>query len=353
MKIVLPGLLKERMASGHYRYRVRVDGKKWLRIALSVGPDDPQFLEHYRAARAGIRLEGTTSPLEAATPQTVEWLTRAFEAAMQARVDAGLLHPATLKQRAAFYARLRAEYGQKHMEMPASAVVQLRDKMTATPGAADNMVKAIRALYEWARSVGHVSTNPATGIGQINRGTGATPWTVDDMRKFRERHPIGTTAHLALTLFMFTACRIEDITRLGRGNEATRDGVTSLAWQPSKRGSAPVAVPILPPLAKAIAAQKVIGPTYLLTEYGKPFASGAAFGNKFRKWCAEAGLTDRTPHGIRKAAGELMAMEGASQYHIMAVHGHTQAKTSEIYTKGVDRARLAAEAMQMLAGMDW
>lgn len=353
MKIVLPGLLQERLPSGSTRYRVRPEGKKWQRVPLSVGPDDPAFLDHYRAARAGVRLTAATTPLEASIPQTVEWLTYSFEKVMRDRVKAGLMDERTVKQRAAFYARLRKEYGQKHMDMPASAVVKLRDDMTATPGAADNMVKAVRALYEWARSVGHVSTNPAKGIGKINRGTGATPWTVDDMRKFRERHPIGTTAHLALTLFMFTACRIDDVVKLGRGNEVTRDGVTSLSWQPSKRGSEAVTVPILPPLAKAIAAQKVVGPTYLLNGYGKPFASGAAFGNKFRAWCAEAKLEDRTPHGIRKAAGELMALEGASQYHIMAVHGHTQAKTSEIYTKGVDRARLAAEAMQMLAGMDW
>jgi integrase len=283
----------------------------------------------------------------------VEWLTHGFEAHLRALVKAGLMDAKTLKQRSAFYSRLRADYGQKAMEMPRHIVVKIRDDLTATPGAADNMVKAIRALYAWAKEQGHVADNPAEGIGKINRGTGAKAWTVQDMKQFRARHPIGTTAHLALTLFMFTACRIEDVVKLGRGNEATRDGITALSWQPSKRGSAPVSVPILPPLAKAIAAQKIVGPAYLLTEYGKPFASGAAFGNKFRKWCAEAGLTDCTPHGIRKAAGELMAIEGASQYHIMAVHGHTQAKTSEIYTKGVDRARLAAEAMQMLAGMEW
>ena len=73
-----------------------------------------------------------------------------------------------------------------------------------------------------------------------------------------------------------------------------------------------------------------MGSTYLLNQLGQPFASGSAVGNKFRKWVAEAGLKDRSPHGIRKAAGELMALEGASQYHIMADHGPTQAKTSEL-----------------------
>lgn len=353
MKLDLPGLLKEKLPSGRYRYRVRVEGKKFLRIPLSIGPEDPRFLSHYNAARAGVRLGPQSTAADAAPPSTLEWLTHSFELAMRARVKAGLMHPGTLKQRAAFYARLRADYGNKDMAMPRSAVIRIRDGMIETPGAADNMVKAIRALYAWAVDQGHVAENPATGIGTINRGVGATPWTIEDMRAFKTKHPPGTMAHLALTLFMFTACRIDDVVKLGCGNEVMRDGVASLQWRPGKRGSEWVTVPILPPLARAIAAQQAKGPTYLLTELGKPFASGAAFGNRFRKWVADAGLTDRSPHGIRKAAGELMALEGASQYHIMAVHGHTQAKTSEIYTKGVDRTRLAAEAMRMLSTMDW
>ncbi|PTR15407.1 hypothetical protein [Cereibacter azotoformans] len=41
------------------------------------------------------------------------------------------------------------------------------------------------------------------------------------------------------------------------------------------------------------------------------------------------------------------------QHQIMAIMAHTQAKTSEIYTKGVERRTLAAAAFAALAGMDW
>ena len=50
---------------------------------------------------------------------------------------------------------------------------------------------------------------------------------------------------------------------------------------------------------------------------------------------------------------DLRVLAGASRYHIMAVHGHTQAATSEICTKGVNRTKQAAEAMRMMIGMDW
>lgn len=351
MRVNLPGLMKERQRSGRYTYRVRVRGDKTRKIALGVDPDHPEFMARYEAARRGVKYQ--TPEERGPIPKSVAWLSLTFEAAMQERVTAGLMHRSTLKQRRAFYDRLRAEHGDKHMAMPREKVVEIRDGMTATPGAADNMVKAIRALYAWAVERGHVADNPATGIGKINRGTGAVPWSVDDLKAFRKQHPKGTMAHLALTLFMFTACRVGDAYRLGRGNEVKRGGITYLDWQPAKRGSARVVVPILPPLAEAIAAQKVVGPAYLLNGWGRPFASSAAFGNWFRDRVGEAGLEGRSPHGIRKAAAELLALEGASQYHIMAVQGHTQAKTSEGYTSGVNRHRLAEEAMQMLRGLDW
>lgn len=37
----------------------------------------------------------------------------------------------------------------------------------------------------------------------------------------------------------------------------------------------------------------------------------------------------------------------------MSVHGHSNAKTSEIYTAGADRDRLADLPMQRMTGIDW
>ncbi len=110
---------------------------------------------------------------------------------------------------------------------------------------------------------------------------------------------------------------------------------------------------MLPPLLKVTRAMNIEGRTYLLTEYGQPFKSPEGLRNSFRKWCDEAGLNHLSSHGIRKATGNLLAEDGASQYQIMSIHGHTQAKTSEVYTKDVERWRLAADAMQNLANMDW
>lgn len=351
MRLNLPGLTREKQRSGRYAWRVRAAGNKSKKIALGVTPDHPDFMRRYELARRGVKPEAL--PEEQHISQSLSWLVAKFDTAMQERVDAGQMHPGTRKQRMAFLRALCARYGDKHMLMPRAKVIEHRDSLRATPGAADNAVKTIRALYAWAIEVGLVKDNPASGVPKINKGKGAVPWSIDDLRQFRERHPLGTMPHLALTLFMFTACRIGDIHLLGRANEVKENGVTYLDWQPQKAGSARVVIPMLPPLVRAIEAQTVVGQTYLINGWGKPFASSAAFGNWFRDRVHEAKLTNRTPHGIRKAAGELLALEGATQYHIMAIHGHTQAKTSEVYTAGVNRRRLAEEAMEKLRSMEW
>ncbi|MCZ0810817.1 hypothetical protein N5A93_01100 [Roseovarius sp. EGI FJ00037] len=48
-----------------------------------------------------------------------------------------------------------------------------------------------------------------------------------------------------------------------------------------------------------------------------------------------------------------MALQGATQYHIMAVHDHRQTMTSEGYMRGVNRQRLAGEAMQRMSEFEW
>lgn len=354
VKIDLPGLLREPLPSGSHRYRVRVEGNSNRRVVLSVTPDHADFMEHYRAARAGIKLQAETAPMDRVTPRSLAWLTYKFESDMKAKEKAGLMHPSTLQQRGAFYARLRSEYGQKAMEIPSAQIIRIRDKMETTPGAADNMVKAIRAMFAWAIKQGLMTSNPAMGIDKINAGKGATPWTPADLRQFRDHHPPGTMAHLALSLFMFTACRVSDVVTLGPRNEIRRGGTAMISWQPAKKGSTTVTVPIMPPLAKAIAAQAIANPAaYLLTTHGKPFASAAAFGNKFRDWTTAAKLTDRSPHGIRKAAGNLLAEFGATEYQIMAIHGHSSPEASKVYTEGANRTKLAESAMQLLAGMEW
>ena len=354
LKVDYPGLLKETLPSGRVRYRVRVEGDPRKRVRLRVDPDHKDFTEHYRAARCGIEVKPEARPVDTAIRGSIAWLTYKHLDDLENRVKVGLASPLTLKKRQLLFGLLRDECGEYAIDMPSAEILKIRDSMVETPAWADSMVEAIRTMYRWAIERGLCDVNPALGVAKIDRGKGgATPWTIEDLKQYREVHQPGTTAHLCLTLFMFTACRIGDAVALGRRNEFERDGMRGLAWQPRKKGSTFVEIPMLPPLYKATRATVVQGPTYLLTEYGKPFRSPDALGQKFRTWCRKAALENRSSHGIRKAAGHLLAQEGCSQYQIMCIHGHTQAKTSEVYTKGVERWKMAADAMRALSAIEW
>jgi integrase len=359
LRVDFPGLLIERHRNGSLRYRVRVEGNKAKRIPIPVAPDHPDFAHHYWAARAGETWQPGQSKIE---EKSLDWLCQRYLDFIAKLVDAGQMSPATLKQRRSILTRLcdhvdpqGERYGEFHMDFDPAGFVDIRDAWAAHPGAADNLIKSIRSVYKWAMERGEIGHNPAAGIGAINLNPkgGAVPWTAADLRKFREHYPAGTTAHLWLTIQAFTACRIGDAIWLGRDQEVHRAGQTWLEWQPRKRGSAFVSIPMLSPLYTATRAVKIVGPAYLLNEKGKPFASVEALRVRVQRWCEAAGLPGRSSHGIRKAMAETMAEAGCSQYQIMAVMAHTQAKTSEIYTKDVERRGLAHQAVQALAGLDW
>ena len=365
MHVKYKGLIRERMGSGTFRYRVRVAGQRAKKITIPVGPDHHQFRELYDAARVGAQVYLETAPVQRRNAYTVRWLCDIYLEALEQQANMGNASPLTLVQRRSFANQLCAEQSESenaagelfanlHAEIPTSELVKMRDRMMGKPGACSNMFKFLRSMFSWAVDREYLETNPAAGIKVAYKSKGgAVPWSTDDLAKYRKTHALGTPAHLCLSLFMFTACRIGDVYQLGRANEVMEDGIRSMSWTPGKKGSSDVIVPILPPLQAAIDAVKVVGPTYILSTHGRPYTTMDSMRTRFARWCSEAGLEGRTAHGIRKAAGHLLSLHGATQYEIMAVHGHANASTSEVYTRGVERQRLAASAVHKLRGLKW
>lgn len=359
MRIHLTGFVIEKNRNGSPRYRVRVEGQPGRKITIPVGPEHRDFQNYYQAARIG---ETWTPPKEQAPEQSLDWLKDRYMDFLKRMVQAGQMSPATLKQRRSVLTRLcdfpdgdGGRYGDFHVDAPQAAFVEIRDAWADKPGAADNLIKSIRAVYKFAMERGYVNSNPAAGIGVINTSPkgGAKPWTAGHLKKFKKRHPFGTTAHLWLTLQAFTACRIGDACWLGRDQEVVYAGETWLEWQPRKKGSAPVSLPMLPPLYEATRHSKIVGSAYILNERGKPFKTGEALRTRVQRWCKEAEIPGMSSHGVRKAMGEILAEAGCTQHQIMSVMAHTQAKTSEIYTRGAQRRVLAADAMRAIAHLEW
>ena len=84
--------------------------------------------------------------------------------------------------------------------------------------------------------------------------------------------------------------------------------------------------------------------TFLVTDFGRPF-SAAGFGNKFRSWCDQAGLSHCSAHGLLKAAAARLAELGASEHEIMAITGHQTSKEVSRYNRAARQKLLAESAM--------
>lgn len=364
MRIQYKGLIKDTLPSGNVRWRVRVEGERAKRIKIPHGPGHEDFLTYYKAARLGMK-PGEVQKPATALKHSVKWLCDTYLAYLERRVAQGISSRHTLRNHRSLAKNLCAQksegdlsqgrlYRDLPMAIPSVELVKLRDRMMDKPSMAETMFKFLRALYKFANEREYCATNPAAGIKveTISKG-GAVAWTVEDLKQYTDRHPIGSTAYLCMALFMFSGCRIGDGYRLGHKNESISNGRRWLSWQPEKKGSEFVEIEMHPMLTEAIDAMTVVGPTYLLKQSGQPFASENAMGNRIAKWCDQAGLKNRSSHGWRKALGHMLALKGASQYQIMSVHGHSNAETSEIYTKGVDRAALASSVSDKMKDIKW
>jgi integrase len=231
----------------------------------------------------------------------------------------------------------------------AAAVMMLMDRKDGTPGAANNRKKYLSAMFGWAVKARLMLANPARDAERVSYASdGFHAWTVDEVRRFEERHPIATKARLALALLLFTGCRRGDVVMLGR--QHIRDGV--LRYVPRKTRYKRLRAsekPVLPELARIIAASPTGDLTFLVTEHGKPF-SAAGFGGWFRKRCNEAGLPHCTAHGLKKAAATLAAEGGATDRQLMALFDWTTAAQANVYTAAAERKRLASEAARIMVG---
>ena len=175
------------------------------------------------------------------------------------------------------------------------------------------------------------------------------------IEQYRERHANGTMARLAMELMLNIAARRHDAHLIGR--QHLRNGC--LTWRPSKTSQTTgkvLTIRVLPELQAALDAMPSSDAlTFLLTEYGRPFASAAAFGNKFADWCDAAGLEpvlcddgkvrNYRAHGLRKAACMQLAHAGCTAPEIMAVSGHATLSEVQEYLVAVEQDRLAEAAM--------
>lgn len=322
------------------RIYVRVPGRRKVRIRAPFG--GAEFLAAYTAAVN----DHVSAPRQAreAKPGSFGWLCLRYYASATFK----LLDPATRTWRRRALDAVAEKHAHKPVAlMQARHVRDLRNELKDKPGAANQRLKALKALFAWAceDEPEFAPQNPTLGVKKIKyASTGHHSWTDDEIKQYRDRHPVGSKARLALDLLLYTGGRREDAVRLGP--QHVRNGRVRFTQAKNEhRNPVEIDIPTHPDLLATIAATPSKHLTFLITDYGKPFTP-AGFGNAMRDWCDQANLHHCSAHGLRKACATSLAEAGATAHEIAAVTGHQSLEEIERYTRAAERKRLADQAMK-------
>jgi integrase len=291
-----------------------------------------EFMAAYRAALYG---EQAPQPLPTGLPSDrIELLIAAYITSPPWKA----LAPATQRQRRNIFDRLCRVAGNVRPDAIGPAdIKQRRDELG--PGAAKHFVQTMRGLFQWAKEMEIVETDPTENVKVARPQTeGFRVWSEEEISRYEARWPVGSRERLWLACLLFTGLRRGDAVTLSK--EHIIDGVISI--QTGKTG-AWVHLPILPALQEIIDASPTGETTLIATKAGKPMTK-ESFGNLFREACKAAGVPGAA-HGLRKAGATRAAEAGATIHELNALFGWDDNKTASIYTKKADRKRLAMQAI--------
>src|SRR5262249_18263419 len=145
-------------------------------------------------------------------------------------------------------------------------------------------------------------------------------WSEEEVEAFEQRYPIGTQARLALALFLYTACRLEDVVRFGPQHFRNARCRFTQAKNEHKN-PIHIDIPVHSELEKILNATQSQHLTFLVMKRGAPFTP-RHFGKRFKDWCRQANLPHCSSHGLRKVSATRLADAGCSPHEIMAITGH-------------------------------
>lgn len=343
MQIRFKHLVEDRDHRGNIRIYVRVPGRRKVRIRAPFGTDE--FVAAYNAAVS----DHVTAPRQARKAKVGSFrhvCVLYYGSATFKRLD-----QSTQSWRRRALDGMCEMHGDKPVAlMQARHVRALRDERSDRPGAANTRLKALKALFAWAceEKAEIAPHNPTSGVRKIKYATdGHHSWTPEETAQYRQCHPLGSKARLALDLLLYTGGRREDAVRFGP--QHVRNGRVRFRQAKNEhRNPIDIDIPLHRELETTIAATPSSGHmTFLVTEFERPFTP-AGFGNWFRDQCDQANLHHCSAHGLRKATAAALAEAGATAHEIAAVTGHMSLEEIERYTRAARKKKLADAAIAKL-----
>lgn len=203
MKSTLKYVSQDTDRHGNVRVYFRKGGKK---IRLCGPVNSPDFLEDYRYALLG-NAPGSNAKLDAfptASKGSIRQLCidyfqssdfRKLQTRGQ-RVRRGILER---------FCQNNNDGDKPYDRLEPSHLSKRRDAMMDRPEAANKMLKVVRQLFKYAMKYEDYDKNPAAVVEYLSGDPdGFHVWNSEEITKFEDTHPIGTTARLAMALALYT-----------------------------------------------------------------------------------------------------------------------------------------------------
>lgn len=328
----------DRFLDRHGRARFYFRRGKGPRRALPGLPGSPEFMEAYQAA-IGSPSAPSKPPVPRSAPGTFNCLALGYFASTEfLRLRTHTQHVYRL-----VIERFLLEHGHRPVAgMKRSDVKRLIAQKSGTPGAANDLLKKLRALMKFALDEEWRADDPTLRVKTFPEGEFHS-WTDEEIAQFEAHWSVGTRARLAFALLLYTGQRKSDVARMAWGDVAG----TSIRVVQGKTG-AKLTIPLHTHLQGILIATKREHVAILTTMFGRPFSS-AGFGNWLADIIGQAGLPDRcVTHGLRTAAARRLAEAGCTEKQIAAVTGHKTLREIARYTKAADQELLAEQAIAKL-----
>jgi len=320
---------------GRARYYYRREG--FPRVALP-DPADPAFMAEYmKASGAEMLPQRSLAPKAGTIPALVDAYFSSVDFLRNKKSSQGVTRGILLRFVKRVGPRMVGEMQREH-------VMKIIGEMSETPGAANNMLKKVRALMGWAIVNGWRKDDPTIKIKKFREGTHHT-WTDEELGQFEAHWPLGTRERTGFAMALYTGQRREDLATRTKRHYNRRAGTM---WVVQEKTGAELEIPVHPELARAIEAWNPRHLVLLASPDGRG-TSVAGFGNLMAKAIGKAGLPDRCVlHGLRKAAARRLAEAGCTAHEIMSITGHKSLEEVERYCSAYRQKALGRGAMDKL-----
>lgn len=211
-------------------------------------------------------------------------------------------------------------------------IVAVRDKLADTPGAANQAIRALGALFAWAVDEEKLKETPVRNVKKF-AAVPHDPWPEPLFEEGIADPQVG----MAVALLYFTGQRINEVVKM-TWTDIEGDHMRVYVQKTKKH----IRVAILPELAEMLGRQRNKAVTILTNANGESWTT-SGLRQKLQAWAKERGHKV-VPHGLRKNAVISLLEAGCTYAEVQGITDQT-IPMIEHYAKKVDKLALGRAAV--------